>query len=126
MNTLTEDIVFYSLSLLISILILITIIMLSYTMFRNFNSLLISISVIPENSEVEINKRYQFRVIAKYADGVSSDITKFVKWSSTDISILKMSESGAGIALKEGYVEVCARYRKVTAKALVKVNMFGC
>lgn len=114
--------VFFSLSLLILAFILCTIVLLSYLMFRTSNPLLISISVIPENSEVEINKKQQFRVVAKYSDGTSSDITKFVKWSSTDISFLTIGESGVCTALKEGYVEVCARYGKVTAKALVKVK----
>ena len=114
--------VFFSLSLVILTFILCTIVLLSYLMFRNSNPSLISISVIPENSEVEINKKQQFRVVVKYSDGTSSDITKFVKWSSTDISVLTIGESGVYTALKEGYVEVCARYCKVTAKALVKVK----
>lgn len=114
--------VFFSLSLMILAFIICTIVLLSYLMFRNSNQSLISISVIPENSEVEINKKQQFRVVAKYSDDISSDITKFIKWSSTDISVLTIGESGVCTALKEGYVEVCARYCKVTAKALVKVK----
>jgi hypothetical protein len=42
--------------------------------------------------------------------------------ASTDISVLTIGESGVCTTLKEGYVEVCARYCKVTAKALVKVK----
>jgi len=91
-------------------------------MFRNSNPSLISISVIPENSEVEINKKQQFRVVAEYSDCTSSDITKFVKWSSTDISVLTIGKSGVSTALKAGYVEVSAGYCKVTAKASVKIK----
>ncbi|MCL5071570.1 MAG: Ig-like domain-containing protein [Actinobacteria bacterium] len=114
----------FSLSLLILTAILCIIILLSYLMFKNSNPLLTSISVIPENSEVEINKKQQFRVIAKYSDITTSDITRFVKWSSTDDSILTIGKSGICTALKEGCAEVCARYCKVTAKALVKVKDF--
>ncbi len=119
---------FFSLSLVILVFILCIIVLLSYLMFKNSNPSLISISVTPENSEVEINKKQQFRVVAKYSDGISSDITKFIKWSSTDISVLMISESGNCTALKEGDVKVCARYCKLTAKALVKVkdSKFGC
>jgi hypothetical protein len=66
---------------------------------------------------------YRRCAVAKYSDVTYSDITKFVKWSSTtDISVLTVNESGVCTALKEGYVEVCAGYYKVTAKALVKVK----
>lgn len=91
-------------------------------MFKNSNPLLTSISIIPENSEVIINKRQQFHVIAKYSDVTTSDITRFVKWSSTDSSVLTISKSGTCIALREGYAEISARYCKVTSRAFVKVK----
>lgn len=79
-------------------------------------------AIIPENLETQIGEKRQFYAIVKYSEGISLKMTGSIKWSTSDNSILAISESGICTALKEGYAEVYARYFKISAKACVRVN----
>jgi carboxypeptidase family protein len=62
----------------------------------------------------------QFRYIASYSDGTSSDLTTTVGWLSRDPTVLTIDRDGRATAVSRGVTDVVATYAGSTSK-LVRV-----
>ncbi len=81
-----------------------------------------SIEVLPQNPVVQqIGARQQFRVVAKYTDGSTRDVTREAFITSGDAEIAKADESGLLASLRRGEAPVLARYEGAYAATTITV-----
>ena len=80
---------------------------------------LVSISVTPGNSSIDISGTQQFTAIGTYTDSSTADITDSTTWSSSDTIVATIDSSG--LAAASGYgagtTSVTAESNKVTSNA---------
>ncbi len=68
----------------------------------------VDLTITPKSSTTPMGVPVYFRAEAKYADGVSHDVTKDVEWSSSDRNIAAIDETGLVTPAAVGTVEITA------------------
>ncbi|MDG3006161.1 DUF1549 domain-containing protein [Paludisphaera mucosa] len=80
-----------------------------------------SLEVAPERSLQRVGQGQQILVRARYTDGRSEDVTRWVKWSSADESVCRVDENGKAQVVGPGEGSVVAWFASRLAIARVTV-----
>jgi hypothetical protein len=85
-----------------------------------------ALSVSPANQRLAVNDTYQFTVSATYSDGTVHDVTSSVAWSSSDPTIVDVSNApgsqGSVTALAQGQITLTATLGGTQGTATVIVD----
>jgi uncharacterized protein YjdB len=83
---------------------------------------LVSLSLSPAASSVPVNTTVQFTATGTYADGTSADITKFVSWKSSTISLATINASGLATGVSVGVTKISASLSGVSQSTTLTVT----
>ena len=83
---------------------------------------LVSIAITPANAALLLGTLQQFMATGTYSDHSSQDITDFVTWSSSDISVASIAGGGLATALTLGSVTISATSGSVSGSTTVNVQ----
>ncbi len=76
----------------------------------------------PETASIEIDDTQQYKATAWYYDGSTLDITSEVAWTSSDISIATITDSGLAKGVGAGTVNITAAFDGVQGAASLTVT----
>jgi hypothetical protein len=79
------------------------------------------LEITPARSNQKVGQTQQILVRARYSDGRSEDITRWVKWSSTDESVCRVDEQGKTSVIGPGEGAVVAWFSSRLAIARITV-----
>ncbi|HLV88393.1 MAG TPA: Ig-like domain-containing protein [Candidatus Sulfotelmatobacter sp.] len=82
----------------------------------------VSISIVPANSEMALGGQQQLSALAKFSDGTSMDMTTRGTWSSSDKSIAGVSDHGLVLARKMGHTAISVSSDSVNGSADLTVE----
>jgi hypothetical protein len=85
--------------------------------------ILTSLSISPNQAEVDIGGTTQLTATAEYSDGSSNNVSSNVIWSSTDARVVSVSGSGAASGIASGNVVITASYQGQTGSALLSSSI---
>ncbi len=80
-----------------------------------------SITVTPANSTLTPGSQQQFVAMGAWSNGVQSDISQFVSWSSSASTVTSVSSAGLAQALNPGTATITATYAAVSGATTVTV-----
>jgi uncharacterized caspase-like protein len=80
---------------------------------------ILSIALLTEKREIEINEVVSLRARVVYADGRATEISQGVEWITGDSKIATVDSLGKLRAQRAGRTEIAARYSGITSPALV-------
>ncbi|MGZ3450131.1 MAG: beta strand repeat-containing protein [Polyangiales bacterium] len=90
------------------------------------NAVVTSISITPSTVSVPAGVTYQYQATALYSDGTSKDVTALASWSSSDATIVAVSNAlgsrGQAKSLAPGSVKITATYSGVSGTANATVT----
>jgi hypothetical protein len=84
-------------------------------------TMLVSITVSPQNSTIFVGNTQQFTATGVYSDGSSQDLTATANWSSTATGVAAITNSGLATAELPGNTIIQARYGSVSATTTLTV-----
>jgi serine/threonine protein kinase len=76
---------------------------------------LISLAVLSDRKELDINSRIRLTVRGKYSDGRENEIVGSVRWESSDGNVAVVNSRGELEARKEGKAQITATYSGLTS-----------
>ena len=86
-------------------------------------SVLSSLSITPDQGNLEKGESYQLKAYGAFDDGGAVDLSSYVTWSSSDGSLLAVSngidDQGTVTAIQVGTVTITAKYSGLTATASI-------
>ena len=84
---------------------------------------LISLSITPDQGNIKNGESYQLKAYGAFDDGGAIDLSSYVTWSSSDGSLLDVSNAvenpGTVTALQSGTTVITAKYSGLTATASI-------
>lgn len=84
-----------------------------------------SITISPGTTSMDIQMTRQFTAVGIFSDGSSTILTESVTWSTSDESIVSISETGVAIAHAQGEATITATRDGVSGTCLVSVSLSG-
>jgi trimeric autotransporter adhesin len=82
---------------------------------------LLSISVTPANPTLSVGSQQQFIATGTWPGGVIVNISQFVSWSSSALSVASVNSSGLARAVAQGVATITSAYGSVSGATTVKV-----
>jgi len=92
--------------------------------FRDASEL-VSISVSPSNSTLQLGKSRQFMAIGTFGDGSSRDISSSVDWKSSSAKVALVNSSGIATAYATGTTTITARQGDTSSSTNLTVSING-
>jgi serine/threonine protein kinase len=86
---------------------------------------LLSLAIKSSRTEIAPKNRLSLHLMGKYSDGREKEMSKEVRWKSSDTKIATVNSRGEVLGQKEGRVNILARYANVTSKPLNLVVRSG-
>ena len=81
-----------------------------------------SIAVTPSNPSVSVNATQQFTATGTYSDSSTADLTNIVTWSSSDVSLATINNSGLVTGIAAGSVTITAASGSLSGTAALTVD----
>jgi hypothetical protein len=88
------------------------------------DSVLLSIAVTPTDALIFPDRRQQFTATGTYSDGYVGDLTKRVKWTSSVLDVVTISEGGLACTHGEGQTTIQAALGVVDGSTTLTVSRF--
>lgn len=76
---------------------------------------LVSLSVLSDKKELDVNTRMRLSVRGKFSDGKENEIVGSIRWESSDGSVAAVNSRGELEARKEGTTQITATYSGLTS-----------
>ena len=86
---------------------------------------LVSISVSPANSTLQLSKTQQFMAIGTFGDSSSKDISSSVNWKSTSGKVALVNSSGMATAYATGTTTITASQGDISGSTRLTVSING-
>ncbi|MCM0151427.1 beta strand repeat-containing protein [Photobacterium galatheae] len=84
---------------------------------------LVSLEITPSSLVLAVGTEQQLKVIGRFSDGTTQDLTAQVSWNSSDLALATVSEEGLLVALLDGAVTVSANLNGVNSDGvLITIN----
>jgi len=83
---------------------------------------IVSIAVTPEVAGVEVNDTRQFTATATRSDSTTQDVTATATWTSSDMDVAAIDNTGLALGLAEGSSSIRATLNGITATAILTVS----
>ena len=85
-------------------------------------STLVSISLSPANSTIQLSKTQQFTATGSFGDGSSKDVSSSVNWSSSSTNVATINSSGIASAVATGTTTITATQGSVSGSTGLTVS----
>jgi len=82
----------------------------------------ISITISPENQELTLSGSQQFSAVGMYESGTTEDLTDSVTWSSSNDTVVTISNKGLVTAVSAGSSTIIAQHGNTSGSTLVTVT----
>lgn len=82
---------------------------------------LVSLTVHADKRELKLGERVTLKVRGKYSNGKEGEISRGVKWQSSDDSIVEVNSKGQLTAQKAGYTDITAHYKGLVTPPLTLI-----
>src|SRR5215469_302897 len=86
---------------------------------------LVSISVTPSSSSLQLTKTQQFTALGTFGDGTSRDISSSATWSSSSSNVASISNTGLATALQTGTTTITASQSGKSGSTILTVTTGG-
>lgn len=83
---------------------------------------LVSISLSPTNSTIQLSKTQQFTATGSFGDGSSKDVSSSVNWSSSSSNVATINSSGLASAVATGTTTITASQGSISGSTGLTVS----
>lgn len=81
-----------------------------------------SVAVTPDQPTVAVNATKQFTATGTYSDATTQDISTAVTWSSSDVAVATLDETGLAMAITAGTATMTATSGDISGSTLLTVT----